>query len=65
MEDFYCKACLVAGRHMTNVPALYMYASVVMCETVHTALMLAAQNSLEEMAADIMNVYLKKRCEPP
>ncbi len=28
MEDFHCKACLVAGKHMTNVPATYTYKSV-------------------------------------
>ncbi len=25
MEDFHCKACLVAGRHMTNVPTTYTH----------------------------------------
>ncbi len=53
MEDFCQKACLVAGRHMTNVPATYTYASVIMGETVCITLMLAALNLLEVMAADI------------
>ncbi len=63
MEDFCCKACLVAGRHMTNVPAMYTYASVVTCETVHIALMLAALKSLKVMAANIMNTYITAPCK--
>ncbi len=51
MEYFCCKACLVAGGHMTDVPATSNYARVVTCETVFIALMLAALNSLEVMAA--------------
>ncbi len=27
MEDFHCKACLVAGKHVINVPAMFTYAS--------------------------------------
>ena len=63
MEDFRRKACLVAGRHMTNVPAIYTYASVVKRETVRIALTLAALNSLEVMAADIMNAYITAPCK--
>jgi hypothetical protein len=33
MEDFRCKARLVAGGHMTKAPATITYASVVSCET--------------------------------
>ncbi len=62
MEDFHCKARLVAGGHMTNVPAMYTYASVLMRETVCTALMLAALNTLEVMAADTMNAYITDHC---
>ncbi len=43
---------------MTNVPATYTYTSAVMHETVHIALMLAALNLLEVMAADITNAYI-------
>ncbi len=63
MEDFRCKARLVACRHMTNVLATYTYASIVTCETVHIALMLAALNLLEVMAADIMNAYITAPCK--
>ncbi len=48
---------------MTNVPAMYTYGSVVTFETVHIALMLAALNSLEVMAADIMNAYITALCK--
>ncbi len=63
MEDFCCKACLVAGRHMTNVPDRYAYASVIKHETVHIALMLAALNSLEVMVADVINAYITASCK--
>ncbi len=63
MEDFCCKACPVADGHMTNVPATYTCVSVVTCETVHIALMLAALNLLEVMMADIMNTYITALCK--
>ncbi len=62
-EDFRCKARLVAGGHMTNVPTAYTYASVVTRETVHIALMLAALILLEVMGADIMNTYITALCK--
>ncbi len=34
MEDFRCKARLVAGGHLMKAPASITYTSVVMCETV-------------------------------
>ncbi len=63
MEDFHCKAHLVAGGHMTNVPATYTYASVIMPETVCIALMLAALNLLDVMVTDIMNAYITAPCK--
>ncbi len=63
MEDFRCKAHLFAGGYMTNVPATYTYTSVIMCETVCIALMLAALNLLEVMAANIMNAYITAQCK--
>ena len=47
MEDFRRKARLVAGGHITETPATMTYASVVHCENVRLALMLAALNALE------------------
>jgi hypothetical protein len=46
MEDFRRKARLVAGGHMTKAPTTITYASVVSCETVRIALLMAALNDL-------------------
>ncbi len=58
MEDFRQKAWLVAGRHMMDVSPTVMYANVVLHETVHIALTMAALNALKVMAANIMNAYI-------
>ncbi len=58
MEDFRQKARLVAGGHMTDVPPAVTYASVVLYETVHIALTMAALNALKVMVANIMNAYI-------
>ena len=58
MEDFRRKARLVAGGHMTDVPATVTYASVVSRETVRIALTIASLNALSVMAADILNAYI-------
>ena len=53
MENFQCKARLVAGGHTTKTPASIMYASVVSRELVRRiALTLAALNDLEVKTAD-------------
>ena len=41
MEDFRCKARLVAGGHMTKALATIRYASIVSRETVRMAMMVA------------------------
>jgi len=58
MEDFRCKARLVAGGHRTKAPATITYASVVSRETVRLALTIAALNDLEVKVGDILNVYI-------
>ncbi len=58
MEDFHRKVWIVAMGHMTNVPPTVTYASVVLHETVHIALTMAALNALKVMAAGIMNTYI-------
>ncbi len=63
MEDFNHKTCLVAGGLMTDVPVTFTYASVVTRETVCIALMMAALNLLEVMAADIMNAFITAPCK--
>ena len=58
MDNFSRKARLVAGGHMTEVPDVMTYASVVSCKTVRIALTIAAINGLQVKAADIMNAYI-------
>jgi hypothetical protein len=62
MEDFRRKARLVAGGQVTDVPKCMTYSSVVSRETVRIALTLAALNSLDVRAADIMNAYVTAPC---
>jgi hypothetical protein len=58
MEDFRCKARLVAGGHMTKAPATITYASVVSRETIRIALLIAAFNDLNVKAGDVLNAYI-------
>ncbi len=58
MEDFRCKVRLVADGHMTKAPATITYASVVSCETVRTALLMAALNDLDVNVGDALNAYI-------
>ncbi len=62
MEDFCQNACLVAGGHMTNVPATYTYVSVEKCETVIITLMLASLNLLDVTTTNIMDAYNTTLC---
>jgi Reverse transcriptase (RNA-dependent DNA polymerase) len=63
LDAFRRKARMVAGGHVTEVPAVMTYASVVSRESVQIALTLAALNDLEVKASDIMNAYLTSPCE--
>jgi hypothetical protein len=47
MEDFQCKARLVAGGHMTKALATITHARVVSCETICNALLMVALNDLK------------------
>jgi hypothetical protein len=57
MEDFRCKARLVAGGHMTKAPATITYASIVSRETVRITLLMAALNDLNVKVGDVFNAY--------
>ena len=48
MEDFRCKARLVARGHTTKAPATLTYASVVFQETVWIALLMAVLNDVDD-----------------
>jgi hypothetical protein len=58
MEDFTRKTHLVAGGHKTNAPLTIMYVSIVSCETVQIALLMAALNDLKVKAGDVLNAYV-------
>jgi hypothetical protein len=58
MENFQRKARLVAGGYMTGVPSLPTYVSVVLRESVHIALIIAALNDLDILANDVQNAYI-------
>ncbi len=58
MEDFRRKARLVTGGHMTKAPATITYASVVSCETIRIALLMAALNDLNVKVGDAPNAYI-------
>ncbi|KAL7474241.1 hypothetical protein ACHAW6_000226 [Cyclotella cf. meneghiniana] len=62
MEDFCCKAWLVAGGHMTKALATLTYASAVSCETMCIALLVAVLNNVDIRATDVLNVYITAPC---
>ena len=61
-ENFWRKARLVAGGHMTDTPNTLTYSSVVSRDSVHIALTIVALNELSVMACDIQNAYLTAEC---
>ena len=56
MEDFWWKAHLVAGGHMTHTLDTITYSRVVTGETVHIAHNMVALHNLEVKAADVLNL---------
>ncbi len=58
MEDFWQKARLLAGGHMTKTPATITYASVVSYEAVHLSLTMTALNDLKVKSGDVLNAYI-------
>ena len=59
MEDFRCKARLMAGGHMTDALATTTFVSIMSREIVSIALMIAALNDLEVKSRDIFNAYVQ------
>jgi hypothetical protein len=57
-DGFRFKSRMVAGRHMIDTPPFLTYVSVVSRETVRVAILMAAVDDLEVMAADVDNAYL-------
>jgi hypothetical protein len=58
MENFQCKARLVACEHMTEAPMTIIYVSVVSPETICIALLMAASNDLNVKVGGILNAYI-------
>ncbi len=58
MEDFRCKARLVAGGHMTKAPATITYARVASRETIRIALLMTALDDLHVKVGDVLNAYI-------
>jgi hypothetical protein len=58
-DGFWRKSrMVVVGGHMVDASSFLMYVSVVLGETVRTALTIAALNDLDVKAADVENIYL-------
>ena len=57
-ENFRCKARMVAGGHVTNVPSRITYSSVVSRYSVRIFFMIVALNDLKVIGCDIQNAYL-------
>ena len=58
MEGLCRKARLVAGGNMTEAPTEVNYDSVVLCEAVRIALLIAALYAIEIKTRDVQNVYI-------
>lgn len=55
------KARYVAGGHLTEVPSVVTYSSVVSRESIRVLLVIAALNDLEVSSCDIQNAYINAR----
>ena len=57
--DFIQKAHFVAGRHTMEAPA---YSSIVSCDSVHLAFLIAALNNINIMSVDLENAFIQAPC---
>ena len=58
MENFRRKARLVAGGHMTKVPATVTYTGIESSEMVRIAITIAVLNDLQDKCGDVLNAYI-------
>jgi hypothetical protein len=63
--DFTCKVHFVAGGHKVDPPSSLTYSSVMSCDSVHIAFLLAALNDLDIQAAGIGNTYINADVREP
>jgi hypothetical protein len=61
--DFSWKARFVAGGHTTEAPTSMTYSSVVSCESVRLAFLIATLNDIDIMSCDLENTYLNAKCQ--
>ena len=59
MEEFRCKARLVAGGHMAEALTTIVYASALFSMTVRIALMIVALNDFDVKSGDILNAKVQ------
>ena len=62
MSTLEHKARLVAAGFMSDPPSLVMYSSIVSCESVRIAFLLASLNNLEVLSADVSGAFLNAPC---
>ena len=62
MEDFRCKAWLLAGGHATKALATITYASIMSRETIWITLLLAVLNDVDIWAANVLDAYITVPC---
>jgi hypothetical protein len=56
--DLVRKVRFVAGGHQTDPPKESVYSSIISCDSVHLAFLIAALDDLEILSADVQNAYL-------
>ena len=60
--DFTHKCRFVAASHTTEAPALLTYLSIVSCDSVQLAFLIAALNGVDILSCDLENTYLNAKC---
>jgi hypothetical protein len=60
--DFTWKARFVAGGHTTTVPSLMTYLSVVSCDSIWLAFLIAALNDIDIISCDLKSACLNAPC---
>jgi hypothetical protein len=60
--DLTRKARFVAGGHTTTAPSSMTYSSVVLCDSVQLAFLIAALNDIDRMSCYLENTYLNAPC---
>jgi hypothetical protein len=60
--DFMRKACCIAGGHTTDAPSSLTYSSVMSCDSIRLAFLIAAWNDIDIMSCNLENTYLYAPC---